>query len=38
METYERPAVLVSYSVEELVEEATLCMAYSGYPPPGPGG
>jgi hypothetical protein len=40
METYERPAVLASYVVEELVAEATVCMAYNNYPPPptGPGG
>jgi hypothetical protein len=38
MEKYERPAVLVSYTAEELVEEATVCMTYGDYPPPpGPG-
>ncbi len=35
MEKYERPAVLVSYTVEELVEEATVCMTYTGGPGPG---
>ena len=34
MEKYERPAVLATYTVEELVEEATVCMQYGG---PGPG-
>ena len=34
MEKYERPAVLASYTVEELVEEATVCMQYG----PGDGG
>jgi hypothetical protein len=32
MEKYESPAVLATYTVEELVEEATVCMTY------GPGG
>ncbi len=30
METYERPVVLVTYSVEELVEEAAVCHHYRG--------
>ena len=40
MEKYERPTVLASYTVEELVEEATVCMQYGpggGDPPPGGG-
>jgi len=28
MQKYERPAVLATYTVEELVEEATVCMQY----------
>jgi len=32
MEKYESPAVLATYTVEELVKEATVCMTY------GPGG
>ncbi len=32
MEKYESPAVLATYSIDELVEEATVCMQY------GPGG
>ena len=34
MESYERPEVLASYTVEELVEEAVVCMAYGPYPAP----
>ena len=34
METYERPAVLASYDVAELTEEATVCMSYGPYPAP----
>jgi hypothetical protein len=34
METYEPPVVLASYDVEELVEEATVCMSYGPYPAP----
>jgi hypothetical protein len=30
MEKYERPEVLATYTVEELVEEATVCMSYGG--------
>ena len=36
MESYERPEVLASYAVEELVEEAVVCMAYGPYPYPAP--
>ena len=32
MEKYESPAVLATYTVEELVQEATVCVSY------GPGG
>ena len=34
MEPYERPAVLASYSIEELTEEATVCLSYGPYPAP----
>ena len=37
MVPYERPAVLASYTVEELVAEATVCTQYGPYPAP-PGG
>lgn len=29
MENYERPEVVVSYSVEELTEEAAVCVEYN---------
>jgi hypothetical protein len=32
MKQYERPEILVTYTVEELVEEAAVCVVY------GPGG
>lgn len=28
MENYERPEILVSYSIEELTEEAAVCSSY----------
>jgi hypothetical protein len=34
METYEPPAILASYTIEELVAEATVCMSYGPYPAP----
>lgn len=30
MLTYERPEVLATYTVEELVEEAAVCVSYDG--------
>jgi hypothetical protein len=38
MEAYEPPMVLGSYSIDELVAEATVCMQYGPYPAPGNGG
>ena len=42
MKQYVRPEVLVSYTVEELVEEAAVCVSYGpiNIPPPNnnPGG
>jgi len=38
MKQYVRPEVLVSYTVEELAEEAAVCVAYGPMdvpPPPG---
>jgi hypothetical protein len=35
MKQYERPEVLVTYTVEELVQEAAVCVVYD---PTGPGG
>lgn len=35
MEKYESPAVLATYTVEELTEEAAVCMTYGGGPRPG---
>ncbi|MEP7188056.1 MAG: hypothetical protein ABI901_02550 [Roseiflexaceae bacterium] len=36
MKQYIRPEILVTYTVEELAEEAAVCVAYgpSAYPPP----
>jgi hypothetical protein len=36
MKQYERPEVLATYMVEELVEEAAVCVVYgpTGTPPP----
>ena len=30
MKQYERPEVLVTYTVEELVQEAAVCVVYDG--------
>ena len=30
MKQYERPEILVTYTVEELVEEAAVCVVYDG--------
>ncbi len=39
MKHYERPVVLATYSVKELVEEAAVCMGYGGgVPGPAPVG
>ena len=38
MKQYVRPEVLVSYTVEELTEEAAVCVAYGPAAPAGPGG
>jgi hypothetical protein len=35
MENYERPEVLASYSVEELTEEAAVCIVYGPVYLPG---
>jgi len=35
MDKYESPAVIATYSIEELVEEAIVCMQYG--PSTGPG-
>jgi hypothetical protein len=32
MKQYERPEILVTYTVEELVQEAAVCVVYSGGP------
>jgi hypothetical protein len=42
MEQYERPTILATYTVEELVAEAAVCQTYGGGPgdpppPPPPG-
>ncbi len=43
MEQYERPTILATYTVEELVAEAAVCQTYGGggnpqpTPPVGPG-
>jgi hypothetical protein len=38
MKQYERPEILVTYTVEELVQEAAVCVVYEpGGPGPGPG-
>ncbi len=37
MKQYERPEILVTYTVEELVQEAAVCVVYGGTPGgPGP--
>ena len=38
MQTYERPEILATYTVEELVAEATVCMSYGGNGGGGNGG
>jgi len=35
MAMYEKPEVLASYSIEELVEEAAVCQSYGESPPDG---
>ena len=30
MKQYERPAILATYTVEELVQEAAVCVVYGG--------
>ncbi|MEO7908592.1 MAG: hypothetical protein ABIV47_02970 [Roseiflexaceae bacterium] len=38
MKDYERPAILATYTVAELIEAAAVCVEYGGaYPPPAPG-
>ena len=36
MKQYERPEILVTYTVEELVQEAAVCVVYGGPGGPGP--
>ena len=36
MKQYQRPEILVTYTVEELVQEAAVCVAYDGPGGPGP--
>jgi len=40
MKQYERPEILVTYTVKELVEEAAVCVVYGGTggPTPTPSG
>ena len=38
MKQYERPEILVTYTVEELVQEAAVCVVYDPTGPTGPGG
>ena len=38
MKQYERPEVLVTYTVEELVQEAAVCVVYDGDTEPTPTG
>ena len=33
MKQYERPEILATYTVEELVEEAAVCVVYGTVPP-----
>ena len=35
MKQYERPEILVTYNVEELVEEAAVCVVYGPTSPTG---
>ena len=37
MKQYERPEILVTYTVEELVQEAAVCVVYDGTGGGGPG-
>jgi hypothetical protein len=36
MKQYERPEILATYTVEELVEEAAVCVVYGTTPTPPP--
>lgn len=36
MKQYERPEILVTYTVEELVQEAAVCVVYDPTGNPGP--
>ena len=36
MKQYERPEILVTYTVEELVQEAAVCVVYEPTGGPGP--
>jgi hypothetical protein len=36
MKQYERPEILVTYTVEELVQEAAVCVIYEPTGGPGP--
>ena len=38
MKQYERPEILATYTVEELVQEAAVCVVYGGTGGPGGGG
>jgi hypothetical protein len=38
MKQYERPEILVTYTIEELVQEAAVCVVYDPTGPGGPGG
>ena len=38
MKQYERPEILATYTVEELVEEAAVCIVYNGGGSGGGGG
>ena len=38
MKQYERPEILVTYTVEELAEEAAVCVSYGGSGGGGGGG
>jgi len=38
MKQYERPEILGTYTVEELVQEAVVCVVYNPGGPGGPGG
>jgi hypothetical protein len=34
MENYERPEILITYTIEELTHEAAVCTIYGGELPP----